>query len=142
MKFSASDAHVLEGFRYLVMSGMSAVLSLGIPFALHEGFAVRPNVAVAIGLATAFVVNFITAKLFVFRRKGSVKTQLPRYTLISLAFRTGEYLSFFMLHTLFGVQYMIANASVLFLSFCVKFFVYKIFVFTHRESQPQAIWGR
>ena len=130
---------LFEGVRYLLMSGISALLSLGIPFVLHEGFAVRPDIAVAFGLATAFVVNFVTAKLFVFRKKGSVKTQLGHYTLVSLAFRSGEYLSFLVLHSVFGVQYMIATASVLFLSFCLKFFVYKMFVFSHREKQLKAV---
>ena len=73
MKTSASAGHFIEGFRYLVMSGMSAVLSLGVPFLLHEGFAVRPDIAVACGLAAAFVMNFFTARLFVFRKKGPVK---------------------------------------------------------------------
>jgi putative flippase GtrA len=131
--------HLNEGLRYLLMTGTSAVLSLGIPFALHEGFAVRPDIAVAIGLGTAFAVNFVTAKLFVFKRKGSIKTQLGRYTLVSFMFRSGEYLSFLLLHGLFGIQYMVANVSVLFLSFCLKFFVYKIFVFTHRGKEFQAV---
>jgi putative flippase GtrA len=131
--------HLYQGLRYLLMSGMSALLSLGVPFALHEGFAVRPDVAVAMGLGTAFVVNFATAKLFVFQRKGSTKTQLGRYTLVSFLFRSGEYLSFLLLHGLFAIHYMVANASVLFLSFCLKFFVYKLFVFTHREKRLQPV---
>jgi putative flippase GtrA len=131
--------HFLEGLRYLVMSGVSASLSLGIPFVLHEGFAVRPDIAVAIGLTTAFVVNFFAAKQFVFRKRGSVKAQLGRYTLVSFLFRSGEYLCFLLLHSVFGIQYMVANTSVLLLSFCLKFFVYKIFVFTHREKQLQAV---
>jgi putative flippase GtrA len=120
------------------MSGMSALLSLGVPFVLHEGFAVRPDIAVAIGLASAFVMNFIVAKLFVFRKKGPVKREVARFTLVSLAFRSSEYLAFLLLHAVFGIQYMIANATVLFISFCVKFFVYKLFVFSHREKQFQA----
>ena len=139
MKALKSAGHFLEGFRYLVMSGMSAVLSLGIPFLMHEGFAVRPDIAVACGLAAAFVMNFFTARLFVFRKKGSVKQQLGRFALVSFAFRSGEYLAFLFLHSLLGVQYMIANASVLFLSFCLKFFVYKIFVFIHPEKQLQTV---
>ena len=131
--------HLYQGLRYLLMSGISALLSLGIPFALHEGFAVRPDIAVAMGLGTAFVVNFVTAKLFVFQRKGSVKTQFSRYTVASFLFRSSEYLAFLLLHSIFGVQYMMANAAVLFVSFCLKFFVYKIFVFTHRETELQAV---
>lgn len=139
MKGSASNGHVLEGFRYLVMSGMSAVLSLGLPFLLHEGFAVRPDIAVACGLASAFVMNFFVARFFVFRKKGPVKRQLGRFAFVSFAFRSGEYLAFLFLHSVLGIQYMIANASVLFLSFCLKFFVYKIFVFIHPEKQLQTV---
>ena len=139
MKLFTSAGHFFEGFRYLVMSGMSAVLSLGIPFLLHEGFAVRPDIAVACGLAAAFVMNFFTARWFVFRKTGSVKQQLGRFALVSFAFRSGEYLAFLFVHSVLGVQYMIANASVLFLSFCLKFFVYKIFVFIHPEKQLQTV---
>ena len=138
MKVSAAGL-LSEGFRYLVMSGLSAGLSLGIPFLLHERFAVRPDIAVACGLAAAFVMNFFMARLFVFRRKSSVTQQLRRFALVSFTFRCGEYLAFLIFHSLLGVQYMIANASVLFLSFCLKFFVYKIFVFIHHEKQLQSV---
>lgn len=138
MKVSVTAGHFFEGFRYLIMSGMSALLSLGVPLVLHEGFAIRPDIAVAIGLASAFIMNFIVAKLFVFRRKGPVKREVARFTLVSLAFRSSEYLAFLLLHAVFEIQYMIANATVLFISFCVKFFVYKLFVFSHREKQLQA----
>ena len=135
MKAFTSAGHLFEGFRYLVMSGLSSILSLGIPFLLHEVFGVRPDIAVACGLTAAFIMNSFTARLFVFRKKGSVKQQLGRFALVSFAFRSAEYLAFLVLHSALGVQYMIANASVLFLSFCLKFFVYKIFVFIHPEKQ-------
>ena len=53
MKAFTSAGHLFEGFRYLVMSCLSSILSLGIPFLLHEVFAVRPDIAVACGLAAA-----------------------------------------------------------------------------------------
>ncbi len=137
MKRSPSKTHVLEGVRYLMMSGLSALLSLGVPFLLHEGFGIRPEIAVACGLAAAFVMNFFTARLFVFKKKGPVSLQLWRFAFVSFAFRSAEYLAFLLLHNALGIQYMIANASVLFLSFCLKFFVYKIFVFVHGEKQLQ-----
>ena len=119
------------------MSGMSALLTLGVPLVLHEFFAVRPDIAVACGLTAAFVMNFFTARSFVFRKKGPVKQQLWRFASVSFAFRSAEYLVFLLLHNLLGLQYMIANVSVLFLSFCLKFFVYKIFVFIQHEKQLQ-----
>jgi putative flippase GtrA len=123
---------VKEGLRYFVMTGVSASITLGLPFLLHEVFSVRPDIAVAIGLGTAFVVNFVTGKFYVFRRQGSAKAQFGRFTLVSLLFRVCEYLLFLLLHNGFDVQYMIANIAVLLLSFCLKFFVYKIFVFNDR----------
>jgi putative flippase GtrA len=130
-----------EGLRYLVMSGVSAILSLGIPFALHESLSVPPYIAVAFGLGTAFVVNFATAKLYVFKTNGSVKAQLGRFTLVSLFFRLAEYLAFLFVYSVLCIQYMIANMFVLLLSFCLKFFVYKIFVFAHSEKRLQAAAG-
>ena len=124
-----------EGLRYLAMTGASAIMSLGLPFVLHEGLAVRPNMAVAIGLGTAFLVNFMTAKLYVFKRRGFVGTQFGRFALVSLFFRLCEYLAFLVLHNLLGIQYMIANTSVLLVSFTMKFFVYKGFVFAHKYAE-------
>lgn len=54
--------HLNEGLRFVAMTGISAVFSLGIPFVIHEGFSV---ISVAVGLATAFLVNFATVKLYV-----------------------------------------------------------------------------
>ena len=125
--------HVNEGLRYLIMTGVSAVISLGFPFLLHEVLGVRPDIAVAIGLSTAFLVNFITAKLFVFKRRGYLKTQFGRFALVSLSFRLCEYLAFLVLHALLGVEYMVANTSVLLVSFLTKFSVYKGFVFNQSE---------
>ena len=109
-------------------------------FVLHEGFAVRPDIAVACGLAAAFVMNFFVARVVcVSGRRDRSNNSSARFALVSFAFRLPEYLVFLFLHNVFGIQYMIANASVLFLSFCLKFFVYKIFVFIHRDKQLQTV---
>ena len=39
------------------------------------------------------------------------------------------------LHSVIGIEYMIANFSVLLASFTLKFFVYKGFVFAHRSGR-------
>ena len=123
-----------EIFRYMVMTCTSAVISLGIPFVLHEGAAVRPSIAVAIGLLTTFFVNFAVAKSYVFHRIGALKTQMMRFALVSLNFRVGEYLSFLLLNIAFDIDYMIALIAVLIASLIAKFFIYKSFVFAHGEK--------
>ena len=94
-----------------------------------------PSIAVAIGLGTAFLVNFATAKHYVFKRKGFAKAQFGRFTLVSFLFRLSEYLAFLVLHSVIGIEYMIANFSVLLASFALKFFVYKGFVFAQRSGR-------
>lgn len=126
--------HLNEGLRYVAMTGVSAVLSLGIPFILHEGFSVSPNIAVAAGLATVFLVNFATLKLYVFKRKGSVAGHAGRYAFVSILFRVSEYLAFLLLHGLFEVQYMWALTAILVVSISMKFLAYKLYVFTHRQK--------
>jgi len=126
-----------EGIRYVVMSCGSALLTLGVPFTLHEGLSVPPDIAVALGLSAAFVVNFTTARAYVFKKNGPVATQLSRFALVSVLFRLTEYLGFLLLYRFIGIQYMIANICVLLTSFCIKFFVYKIFVFVQSKQQLQ-----
>ena len=123
-----------EIFRYMVMTCTSAVISLGIPFVLHEGAAVRPSIAVAVGLLTTFFVNFAVAKRYVFRRLGALKTQMLRFAFVSLNFRVGEYIFFLLLNFAFGIDYMIALITVLVASLIAKFFIYKLFVFGHGEK--------
>jgi putative flippase GtrA len=128
--------HLNEGFRYIGMTVVSAMLSLGIPFVLREYFLVSPKVAVAIGLAVVFFVNFATVKFYVFRRNGRVAQELPRYAIVSLAFRLGEYALFLLLNAVFGLQYMIALTIVLLLSLCLKFITLKLLVSGY-DGAPQ-----
>lgn len=123
-----------EGVRYIGMTAVSGVLSLGIPFVLRECFHIDPKIAVAVGLAVAFFVNFATVKFYVFRHKGRIVDELPRYAVASLAFRLGEYVFFLLLDAVVGLHYMIALTIVLLISFCLKFLTLKLIVFTHDRA--------
>jgi putative flippase GtrA len=130
--------HLREGMRYGVMTCMSAVLSLGIPFALHDGAGIPASLAVAIGLGTAFIVNFASGKLYVFCKVGALAAQFWRYSFVSLAFRISEYLAFLLLNLVIGLQYMIALISVLLISVTLKFLAYKLFVFKPGTARDAA----
>lgn len=125
---------VSQGLRFLVMTGISAMLSLGVPFVLHEAFSVTPNMAVVVGLAFAFVANFLVSKYYVFHNKGRAGAQMARFALVSFLFRASEYVAFLVLHEGFGIQYMLALISMLATSLLLKFFVYKLFVFSRRRE--------
>lgn len=116
--------------RYGQASAVSAALTLGLPIMLVELFGAGPNVAAAIGLASAYVVNFISMRAYVFRSKARVKGQIVRYLSLALALRLCEYAVYYGLHNLLGVHYGIALAGILFVSVLSKFFFFRKLVFT------------
>ena len=118
-----------QAVRYLLMTGLSALVTLGIPALLHEVFDVGEELSVAISLVIAFCVNFLTTRLYVFTSDGRVGPQLVRFALVSAGFRLGEYIAFLILHTWLGLMYLVALALVLIVSIVLKFFAYRQFVF-------------
>lgn len=119
---------VSEAVRFGVATLLSASITMGVPIALHEGFGVDERTAVAVALAVAFVVNFLTTRLFVFKSEGNARRELGRFLGTSLAFRLAEYGLFLLLFGL-GIVYFVAQFIVLASSFVLKFLVTKHFVY-------------
>lgn len=131
-----------SAIRYIVSSAASFAISFGSPIALHEGFAVPPQIAVAIGLVLAFFFNFVSGKYFVYRSGGHILREFVSFATVNAAFRLLEYACFTLLFLNFGVKYYIANFAVILASFPVKFFVYNFTVYAtprlsrHLERNP------
>ena len=53
--------------RYTQRAVVSAAMNLGLPVLLHEWVGIAERVAVALALTTAFVVNFLVARSYVFK---------------------------------------------------------------------------
>lgn len=128
-----------QGARYILTSGLSAVVSFGLPIALHEFAALPEDRAVLIGLITAFFLNFFTTRLFVFRSAGKSHHDLARFMATTLCFRGAEYLAFTLLASVLHVYYIYALGTVLAASAVTKFVVYRHFVYgiRPRPRQPQ-----
>ena len=124
---------VAELFRYGMTSALSAVVTLGLPVLLHEVMGVPDRIAVGVAFAAAFVLNFITTRMFVFKSAGQARDELIRYTLTSAAFRIGEYLAFLVLHAL-GLVYYVAQVIVVLSTLALKFATLKLFVY--RKAPP------
>ncbi len=127
--------------RYLVMTGLSACLTMGLPVVLHEIFGLSEEASVAVALLTAFVVNFITLRRVVFRSAGRPTAELLRFFWTGLAFRGGEYLAFLILLSLLRLHYVLALAIVLALSISLKFLCYRSFVFRSAEVGQGVVPG-
>jgi putative flippase GtrA len=125
--------------RFLLMTLLSACLTLALPILFHEVFGVGKEVAVALALAIAFFVNFFTVRIVVFRSAGSPTSEFIRYALTNAAFRISEFLAFFVLHTLLGIYYILVLVFVLGTSFIAKFVFYRFFVFNSPASERNEV---
>jgi putative flippase GtrA len=121
-----------ELMRFGVATGLSAMVSLGMPIALHELFHVDQKVAVAISQVSVLAINFVTIKMFVFRSRGNVRADMFRYMGSALVFRGIEYASFLLLFEVAGIFYVTALVLTLGTSTLIKFVWYR-FIFGERS---------
>ena len=126
----ASDNALAQAVRFLATTGLSASITMGLPIVLHELLAVRPSIAVAIALATAFVINFMTVRSLVFRTQGSIGSQAIRFGTMAVVFRGCEYLSFLFLFDAMQLNYVLSLGAVLSISTVLKFVACRQWVFT------------
>ena len=123
--------------RYCVITINAIGIHLGLTCLLHELLSVPEKIAVATAYVVVLVVNFVLKRFYVFKAKdGRARRQLLLYTVSSVVFRGLEYSAFLLLFDLFNIQYLIANASVLVVSFVIKFFYYGTVVFTRPKPNP------
>jgi putative flippase GtrA len=125
MKRFQAHSHLRQVTRFAISSGMSASLSLVLPILLHEVGRVDENVAVAVGFVSAYVMNFFMLRVFVFKSKGAIRSQIIKYVPVNGFFRLAEFSLFLILNNLLSLNYILAVASVLFVSTVLKFFGYR-----------------
>ena len=111
--------------RFGMATGLSAIVSFGLPIALHELLNVEQKVAVGISQASVLLVNFLTLRIFVFRSSRSVRGDIVRYAASAVAFRGLEYLSFLLLFEFGGLYYITALFITLVVSTFFKFVWYR-----------------
>ncbi len=122
--------------RFLGVSAVGFVLNLGITVFLHEFLGATEELAFALALLTVFSYNFAACRYFIFRATSSdPRRQLLKYALSSAVFRLVEYAAFVLVHTILGVQYLVAAVLILATSFFSKYFFYGNVVFTNDRHQ-------
>ena len=133
---------IQQVIRYLWMTLLSAGLTLALPILFHEVLGLSKETAVALALATSFIVNFFTVRIVVFRSSGNPTSEFVRYALTNASFRLGEFLLFLIFHTILEIYYIVVLGFVLGLSFILKFILYRYLVFKAPASGPGEIPGR
>jgi hypothetical protein len=87
-------------------------------------------VSFAVGLVTVFVINFAVMRWWVFPDSDlSVGRQLAGFAMMSVVFRSSEFLVFLLLRHVGGTYYLYAAGATLCLSMVVKYFTYGSWLF-------------
>jgi putative flippase GtrA len=121
--------------RFLLLSGLSFLVNLGLTVGLHELLGVPERWSFAIALVTVFAMNFLLLRHCIYDgRQGSIQTQLAGYTASAGAFRLLEYLAFLLLLGWLDADYRLVVVSVLAVSAILKFLTYRFLFEGHRRD--------
>jgi putative flippase GtrA len=117
--------------RFGAVGGATFTTNIGLTAFLHQGLGISAEVAFALSLGTILIISFFACRYWIFKTgsEGDPKHQALLFLLSTLAFRGTEYLGFLLLHTVFGVHYLVAVAAILVTTFFAKFFFYRDAVF-------------
>ena len=129
---------VRQARRFVVVSGLSAALSFGLPIALVELGGVDHARAVQIGLVAAYLSNLFVIRKYVFGSTNRWHADVPKYVVVNGLFRVAEYLVFEFLFTWLAINYALALLAVLTASTVLKFFSYR-FLFDRPGARSGAV---
>lgn len=121
-----------EAARFLLATGVSACITVGLPILLHEGFDLREEAAVAVAFVFAFFFNFFVVKYYVFNSTGKAGGELIRFAIMAAIFRVLEYLAFLLMFTVLNLNYIFSLLSVLIISTLGKYLFSRHVVFARR----------
>lgn len=115
------------------LSGISsAIVNLSATVSLHEVAGLTVRAAYLGGLLLAMGTNFFICRHLIFNSRKRIYFQLVAFVGSSLFFRGLEYTAFLFLETVF--PYIAAIVLIQGVSFLLKFFYYRRFVFNAKVS--------
>ncbi len=121
-----------EMTRFGLLGGLSFAINVGLTVLVTEVLGAPAELAFALALATVLFVNFMTCRHLVFKGAAERDTasQFSLFVASSLAFRGLEYAAFLIVHTVLGVQYLVAVVGILVVSMLMKFVFFRSVVFS------------
>jgi len=121
-------------FGQLTGFGLLGVFSFGlnifITILLHEILHVPVKIAYVCGLLTIILTNFYFSRRLIFQSGANVWRQLIIFIASSFMFRGLEYGAFLFQESTIDIEYILAILLIHGTSFFIKFFYYKLLVFT------------
>ncbi|MFP4004293.1 MAG: GtrA family protein, partial [Alphaproteobacteria bacterium] len=128
--------------RYVLVGALGFALNLALASGFHEWLGLSENAAAALSLACVFALNFVLARIWIYRDRGNWRGQLVRFGAVSASARLGEYALFFVLSNGAGINYLLALAAAQAISFVAKFFLYGKFAFNGPVDHPNTALSR
>lgn len=123
-----------ELLRFIGSGGLFFVSGLGLTAACRELLHMPEQLAAAIAFVALFIASFLLNRYFVFRSAESTGKQFVRFAVVSGTVRALEYALYLLLLQVLSVQYIVAMAVTLVISNCVKFGIYRTFVFKRSQG--------
>jgi putative flippase GtrA len=123
-----------ELLRFVGAGGLFFVSGLGLTALCREFLHMPEQLAAAVAFVALFLASFLLNRYFVFRSAESGGKQFARFALISGTVRALEYSLYLLLLQLLSVHYILAMATTLVVSNCVKFGMYRTFVFNRSRD--------
>lgn len=122
-------ALIFEGVRFVGSGLLVFPIGLLVSFLCHELLGWREEYAGLAAIAVLLLLNFVLARVVVFRSVESVRMQLPKFLAIALVMRGLEYLLFLAAFRVGKISYLLAMVAALVISSATKFFLYRSWVF-------------
>lgn len=121
-----------QGSKFGILSVLSVFLTLSVTITAHEVLTFTEEVSYCLALVVVFLVNFLGMRYFVYPKNNHKKhlvRQFLEFLITSFLFRSIEFLLFIVIHSWFGINYLIAIMLVMIVSIIGKFIFYKYTVF-------------
>lgn len=109
-------------------------VGIGVTALVHEVLGMREEIGAATSLAVLLFLGFFLSRNFTFSSRGRIRHQAWKFLFVAGAMRGFEYLLFLTFFLILGVNYLIAVALGLGISFFAKFILYRNWIFADTVS--------
>lgn len=120
-----------SGLRFANLGVLSFFLVVGLTAGFHELAGFGEESAYLSALVIAFCTNFLGARYYVYQATHApIGGQLLRFLGSSIGFRAAEFVSFVLLHSVVGIQYLLVVGAIMIVSFVLKYLFFRNYVFS------------
>lgn len=130
-----NDPMLQKALRYLVAGGTALLVHLAVLTVLVEYFGWSELVSTSIGFICATPVNFHLQRTWVFKSNGNYFSEFTKYSLVTVSTFLLNGLIFSLLHSLLGVQYVVAQLITTAVVLLANFTINTLFTFSARYAK-------